>query len=261
MIKPRAAFLSSSKCSGNRRRTWRCAVPERSFAKTIGGPSTARALHRDKSPSSRRPVTLPVLAAPDCRYTSLVPCPKRECAAGISVGPHSGDNAQHAGDFAGRKPLPPLSRRMPVRFRSSGSLVRRCADTIRRQSAWPAPVTKSSHLASGAIAGAHCRVTFFTKRTVPAPVTWGIFRHVILVPPGFEQLPTESRNAVLSHELAHVSGDTTSCSAYWRKLAGSDLVPASYVDSPAQTARRTGIGRVMTVCWLRAESLRYTRNC
>ena len=40
--------------------------------------------------------------------------------------------------------------------------------------------------------------------SIPAPVTWGVFRPVILVPTGFERLSDECRNAVLCHELAHV---------------------------------------------------------
>jgi TonB family protein len=50
---------------------------------------------------------------------------------------------------------------------------------------------------------------------VVAPVTWGIIHPVILVPAGFEQLPEESREAVLCHELAHIQG----CDFLLRMLA------------------------------------------
>lgn len=40
--------------------------------------------------------------------------------------------------------------------------------------------------------------------TIAAPVTWGILRPVILVPNTFDQLPEESRDAILAHELAHI---------------------------------------------------------
>lgn len=39
---------------------------------------------------------------------------------------------------------------------------------------------------------------------VNSPVTWGILRHIILVPVGFEDLPAESRDAVIRHEVAHI---------------------------------------------------------
>jgi bla regulator protein blaR1 len=39
---------------------------------------------------------------------------------------------------------------------------------------------------------------------IGAPVTWGIVRPIILVPAGFEELPAESRDAVIRHELAHI---------------------------------------------------------
>src|SRR6185437_4967225 len=40
--------------------------------------------------------------------------------------------------------------------------------------------------------------------TIAAPVTWGILNPVILVPNTFDQLPEESRRAILSHEIAHI---------------------------------------------------------
>ncbi len=47
-------------------------------------------------------------------------------------------------------------------------------------------------------------ITLLQNDAVPAPVTWGIFRPVVLVPTGFETLPAESRNAVICHETAHI---------------------------------------------------------
>ena len=48
------------------------------------------------------------------------------------------------------------------------------------------------------------RVVLLQNETIAAPATWGIVRPVIVVPAAFEQLPTESRSAVFSHELAHI---------------------------------------------------------
>ena len=50
------------------------------------------------------------------------------------------------------------------------------------------------------------RIALLQNDAIAAPVTWGVFRPVILVPTDFGQLPVESRNAVLCHELAHVQG-------------------------------------------------------
>jgi bla regulator protein BlaR1 len=48
------------------------------------------------------------------------------------------------------------------------------------------------------------RVGLWRNESIAAPVTWGIFRPIILVPAGFEDLPAETRDAVLCHELAHI---------------------------------------------------------
>jgi uncharacterized protein (TIGR03435 family) len=48
------------------------------------------------------------------------------------------------------------------------------------------------------------RVRLWRNESIAAPVTWGVFRSVILVPAGFEELPAEARHAVLCHELAHI---------------------------------------------------------
>ena len=52
--------------------------------------------------------------------------------------------------------------------------------------------------------GAARRVRLWRNDAIGAPVTWGIVRPVILVPAGFEELPAESRDAVIRHELAHI---------------------------------------------------------
>ena len=48
------------------------------------------------------------------------------------------------------------------------------------------------------------RVRLLRNDAIRAPVTWGIVRPIILVPVGFEELPGESRDAVIRHELAHI---------------------------------------------------------
>ena len=48
------------------------------------------------------------------------------------------------------------------------------------------------------------RVRLWRNDAIGAPVTWGIVRPIILVPAGFEELPAESRDVVIRHELAHI---------------------------------------------------------
>jgi beta-lactamase regulating signal transducer with metallopeptidase domain len=48
------------------------------------------------------------------------------------------------------------------------------------------------------------RVRLWRNDAIGATVTWGIVRPIILVPVGFEELPAESRDAVIRHELAHI---------------------------------------------------------
>lgn len=47
-------------------------------------------------------------------------------------------------------------------------------------------------------------VTILRSETIEMPVTWGIFRHFILIPKGFEELPAENYRFILIHELAHI---------------------------------------------------------
>jgi uncharacterized protein (TIGR03435 family) len=64
------------------------------------------------------------------------------------------------------------------------------------------PVTDAELLAYVSRFGG--RVRLWRNESIAAPVTWGVFRSVILVPAGFEELPAEARHAVLGHELAHI---------------------------------------------------------
>jgi hypothetical protein len=48
------------------------------------------------------------------------------------------------------------------------------------------------------------RVRLWRNDAIGAPVTWGIVRPIILVPADFEELPAESRDAVIRHEVAHI---------------------------------------------------------
>jgi uncharacterized protein (TIGR03435 family) len=48
------------------------------------------------------------------------------------------------------------------------------------------------------------RVRLWRNDAIGAPVTWGVLRPIIMVPAGFEELPPESRDAVIRHELAHI---------------------------------------------------------
>jgi len=63
-------------------------------------------------------------------------------------------------------------------------------------------VTTPGLLAAVAHFGRSIRV--WRSDAVSTPVTWGIVRPVILVPVGFEELPAESRDAVIRHEVAHI---------------------------------------------------------
>ncbi len=52
--------------------------------------------------------------------------------------------------------------------------------------------------------GLRRRITVLHNGTIAAPITWGIFWPVILLPRWFEQLPVKRCQAVLHHELSHV---------------------------------------------------------
>ena len=69
------------------------------------------------------------------------------------------------------------------------------------------PVADAALLANVARSGR--RVRLWRNGAIGAPVTWGIVRFIILVPAGFEEMPAESRDAVIRHELALTSRRTT----------------------------------------------------
>ncbi len=73
---------------------------------------------------------------------------------------------------------------------------------LHRLGAASEPVTDSRVLVEAARRRSPARL--LQNETIAAPVTWGIFRPVILVPTGFEALSPESSEAVLCHELAHI---------------------------------------------------------
>jgi uncharacterized protein (TIGR03435 family) len=76
---------------------------------------------------------------------------------------------------------------------------------LRRLRAASEPVTDAQVLREAARYGR--AVHLWQNGTIAAPVTWGIFRPVILVPAGFQALPAECRDAVLCHELAHIQSN------------------------------------------------------
>jgi Zn-dependent protease with chaperone function len=73
---------------------------------------------------------------------------------------------------------------------------------LRRLRASSMPVIDSGVLVAAARHRSPARL--LQSERIAAPVTWGIFRPVILVPTGFEALSPECREAVLCHELAHI---------------------------------------------------------
>ncbi len=113
------------------------------------------------------------------------------------------------------RPLPPQtsSRRIDldawliplIWFGGAATLLTRFAINLRglnRLRKASDAVTDAGLLAHGARFGR--RVRLFRSDAIGAPVTWGIVRPVILVPAGFEELPADSRDAVIRHELAHI---------------------------------------------------------
>ncbi|MFP5379971.1 MAG: M56 family metallopeptidase [Vicinamibacteria bacterium] len=60
-----------------------------------------------------------------------------------------------------------------------------------------------AEIVAGRAGGRAARVALLISVDVPGPVAIGVWRPVVLVPPGFETLPTPTRRAVLAHELAH----------------------------------------------------------
>ena len=113
------------------------------------------------------------------------------------------------------RPIPPQtsSRRIDLNawlipliwFAGAATLLTRFAINLRglyRLRKGSDAVTDAGLLANVARFGR--RVRLWRNDAIGAPVTWGIVRPIILVPAGFEELPTESRHAVIRHELAHI---------------------------------------------------------
>src|SRR5271157_364466 len=114
-----------------------------------------------------------------------------------------------------RRPMPPQtsSRRIDLNaslipliwFAGAATLLTRFAFNLRglcRLRKASDAVTDAGLLANVARFGRRVRLS--RNDAIGAPVTWGIVRPVILVPAGFEELPAESRDAAIRHELAHI---------------------------------------------------------
>ncbi|HEY7213830.1 MAG TPA: M56 family metallopeptidase [Thermoanaerobaculia bacterium] len=78
----------------------------------------------------------------------------------------------------------------------------RLAELRRRAAPLAAPAILEE---AAAAVGCRRRVRLLENREVAAPVTFGVFRPVILLPIGFASWPESRLRAVLLHELAHVA--------------------------------------------------------
>ena len=114
-----------------------------------------------------------------------------------------------------RRPVPPQtsSRRIDLNawlipllwFAGAAALLTRFAINLRglyRLRKASDAVTDTALLANVTRFGRPVRL--WRNDAIGAPVTWGIVRPVILVPATFEELPAESRDAVIRHEMAHI---------------------------------------------------------
>ena len=63
-----------------------------------------------------------------------------------------------------------------------------------------------------------CRAAFLASPRVPRPVTFGLLRPVVIVPPGFTSLDPRQQRAVACHELLHVKRQD------WLRTFGDELV-------------------------------------
>jgi len=114
-----------------------------------------------------------------------------------------------------RRPMPPQTSSRPIDFKAwlisltwvagAAALLTRFGINLlglyRLRKASDA-VTDAGLLANVARFGR--RVRLWRNDAIGAPVTWGIVRPVVVVPAGFEELPAESRDAVIRHELGHI---------------------------------------------------------
>jgi uncharacterized protein (TIGR03435 family) len=161
-------------------------------------------------------IALPVLP----RWTALAPAwlqferPSNPSLARVSQGPATVDDQP---EFTGQAGPTALSPRVStsvnlkpwlipfVWFGFSAVLLTRFGFNLRglrRLRNASEPVNDADLLAYLARFGG--RVRLFRNESIAAPVTWGIFRPVILIPAGFEALPAEARDAVFCHEFAHI---------------------------------------------------------
>jgi len=81
--------------------------------------------------------------------------------------------------------------------------------SLTRLSRRAAPITDPSLLAllaeAARVTGVRRPVRLLASESTGVPVTWGLVRPVLLLPPDHEEWSAERRRAVLIHELAHVA--------------------------------------------------------
>ena len=154
------------------------------------------------------------------RWTAVTPLwlhfqrPASAAVAGASLSSPTADDATELTAPVSR-PMPPQTstRRIDLTawlipliwFAGAATLLTRFAINLRglyRLRKASDAVTDAGLLANVARFGR--RVRLWRNDAIGAPVTWGIVRPIILVPAGFEELPAESRDAVIRHELAHI---------------------------------------------------------
>ncbi len=154
------------------------------------------------------------------RWTAVTPpwlhfqLPAPVAVAEPSLSPALADDATELTAPVNRPMPPPTSTRridltawlIPlIWFAGAATLLTRFAINLRglyRLRKASDAVTDAGLLANIALFGR--RVRLWRNDAIGAPVTWGIVRPIILVPVGFEELPAESRDAVIRHELAHI---------------------------------------------------------
>ncbi len=154
------------------------------------------------------------------RWTAVTPLwfhfqrPASAAVAGPSLSsPMAGDAPELTAPVSRPMPLQTSFRRIDldtwliplIWFAGAATLLMRFAINLRelyRLRKASDAVTDTGVLANVARFGRRVRV--WRNDAISAPVTWGIVRPIILVPAGFEELPAESRDAVIRHELAHI---------------------------------------------------------
>ena len=104
------------------------------------------------------------------------------------------------------------------------------------------------------------RVRLWRSDAIGAPVTWGIVRPIILVPAGFEELPAESRDSVIRHELAHIQAHDFLMRGL-AEIARALIWFQPLVGSCGGNYAKSRNWRAITAFWRRVESLRPTRSC